>query len=240
MGPWVIRALDGRHSLRVTDINDPPESFRHEYLKLDVADLDGVVAAADGMDAIINLSVLREHPVVAFDVNTRGNYNLAVAAVEHGIRKIVNTGPHFQLSGPQYVDWDFDLNPDMPPQPGTRLYPITKALGQEVLRVFSERHDIYVQTLLFWNMRIPDSKTLFGGPEKQVPAPFSVAWPDAGTAVRAALEVEPERLPSRCETFFVFPDIPHRKFTNAKIRRILGWQPRYQLEALWNKHPEEK
>ena len=245
MGPWVVRALEGRHELRVTDVNDPPAGFAHEYVKLDVGDLDGVVRAAEGMDAILNLSVMRHDRRLAFDVSARGNYNLAVAAVRHGVRRIVNTGPHFQVAGPQYEEWDFALNPDMPPRPGTRLYPLTKALGQEVLRVFAERHDLYVQTLLFCNLRQTDTlRGPEGTPEwHRVPGsdmwPFTTAWPDVGTAVRAALEVELARLPSRCETYFVLPDIPHGKFANAKIQRVLGWQPRYQLEPFWNKVPPD-
>ena len=245
MGPWVVDALAGRHTLRVTDINDPPRSFPHEYRRLSVADLDGVVAAAAGMDAIVNLSVLREDRVQAFEVNLQGNYNLAVAAAEHGIRRIVNTGPHFQLAGPQYEEWDFDLNPDMPAQPGTRLYALTKALGQEVLRVFSEQHDLYVQTLLFMHMlhpgtwlpgrTEPGAKALLG---RDLNRPFTIAWPDTGTAVRAALEVELAKLPSRCETYFVFAPIPHRKFSSDKITRILGWQPTYHLEQFWIRPPE--
>ena len=239
MGPWVVDALAGRHTLRVTDINDPPRSFPHEYRRLSVADLDGVVAAAAGMDAIVNLSVLREDRLQAFEVNLQGNYNLAMAAAEHGIRRIVNTGPHFQLAGPQFEDWDFDLNPDMPPQPGTRLYALTKALGQEVLRVCSEQHDLYVQTLLFMHMlhpgtwlpgrTEPGAKALLG---RDLNRAFTIAWPDTGTAVRAALEVELAKLPSRCETYFVFAPIPHRKFSSDKITRILGWQPTYHLTVL--------
>ena len=246
MGPWVIEALAGRHTLRVTDINDPPADFAHDYRRLSVADRDGVVAAAEGMDAIVNLSVLREDRVQAFEVNVQGNYNLAVAAVRHGIRRIVNTGPHYQLAGQQYEDWDFDLNPDMPPQPGTRLYALTKALGQEVLRVFSERHDLYVQTLLFmgmrhpgtwlWNRHQPGDKAILG---QDLERPFVIAWPDTGTAVRAALEVELARLPSRCETYFTFARTPHRKFSSEKITRILGWQPTYHLEQFWIRPPDE-
>ncbi|MDE0219415.1 MAG: hypothetical protein OXJ90_09105 [Spirochaetaceae bacterium] len=165
-------------------------------------------------------------------------------AVRHGIRRIVNTGPHYQLAGLQYEKWDFDLNPDMPPQPGTRLYALTKALGQDVLRVFSEQHDLYVQTLLFMGMRQPGTwlsnhhqpgdRAVLG---QDLDRPFVIAgrlardrartaWPDTGGAVRAALEVELARLPSRCETYFTFARTPHRKFSSEKITRILGWQPR--------------
>ena len=65
--------------------------------------------------------------------------------------------------------------------------------------------------------------------------PFSVAWPDAGDAIRCAVEAPSSRLYSNFESFFVFADLPHGKFRNDKIRRVLGWSPRYQLEARWNK-----
>ena len=240
LGPWVVQALGNRHRLRITDIADSP-AITHEYRQLDVSNLDAVVDAAEGMDAIVNLSVLRPHRQIAFDVNTRGNYNMRTAAVTHGIRRVINTGPHYQLAGPGYEDFDFALNPDMPPQPGTRLYALTKALGQEVVRVFTTRHDIYAQTLLYYNLFDPGDPTGGrGGATRTHPAgsdltPFSIAWPDAGDAIRCALEVPLERLPTRCETYFVFADLPHDKFTNDKARTQLSWRPRYHLERLWNK-----
>ena len=43
-----------------------------EYLELDVRDETAVAAAAaDGIDAIVNCSVLRHHPRLSFDVNVR-------------------------------------------------------------------------------------------------------------------------------------------------------------------------
>lgn len=240
LGPWVIKALAGRHELLVTDINDAPENSGHEYRKVDASDLRQVVRAAEGVECIVNLSVLRHDRKLAWDVSTRGNYNMMAAAVEHGVRRVINTGPHFQLAGPQYEAWDFGLNPDMPPQPGTRLYAISKAMGQEICRVFADRHDLYVMTLLYYNMKLPGS--LAAPLETQVTyhndmTPYSLAWTDCGEAVRCAVEVELSRLPSRCETFFTFSDIPHDKFRNDKLQRLLGFRPRYHLEAMWNKSP---
>ncbi len=242
LGPWVVKSLAGRHDMLVTDINAPPKGFAHRFSKLDVSDLDGVVRAAEGMDCIVNLSVLRHDRKLAWDVSARGNYNMMVAAARHGIRRVVNTGPHFQLAGPQYEFWDFGLNPDMPPQPGTRLYAISKAVGQEFCRIFATRHDLYVMTLLYYNMKLPGS--LAGPLEKQVTyhddmTPHSLAWTDCGEAVRCAVEVDLSRLPSRCETFFTFSDIPHDKFRNDKLHRLLGFRPRYHLEAMWNKAPQD-
>ena len=238
LGPWTIKALEGRHELRVTDINDPSADFVHEYVKLDASDLDGVVEAAAGMDVIVNLSVLRHDRKLAFDVSTRGNYNMMVAARKHGIGRVVNTGPHFQTVGPQYEEWDFGLNPEVPPAPGTRLYALSKALGQEICRIYAERHGIQVLTLHYYNMMHSDTLATAGGEAVTLHndlTPFSVAWPDAGDAIRCAVEVPESRLYSKFESFFVFTDLPHGKFRNDKIRRVLGWKPRYQLEARWNK-----
>ena len=78
--------------------------------------------------------------------------------------------------------------------------------------MFSENHDLFVQTLLFMGMRVPGSWWLRPdntGPGLQLgqdlEQPFFVAWPDVGSAIRAALEVELVRLPSRCEDLLRVP-----------------------------------
>ena len=241
MGPHVVSALEGRHRLLVTDVAEAPEGMRHEYRRLDAGDSEGVMTAAAGMDAIVNLSVSRSDRRTAFEVNVSGNYNLTRAANAHGIRRIVNTGPYYQVSGPQSDEWDHLLSPDDPPQPGTRLYALTKALGQEILRVWCSHHDVFVQTLLFYLMRdaAPTAKPPTDPNDPGAPGmdmvPFTVAWPDTGTAVRAALEVELAKLPSRCETYFVSARLPHGKYRNDKIERVLGWRAQYALEYLWQR-----
>ena len=76
LGPHVVKALEGEHEMRLTDVNDlegsPLDGTSHEYVKVDVSNLEQVVSAAQSMEAIVNLSVLRPHRQVAFDVNARG------------------------------------------------------------------------------------------------------------------------------------------------------------------------
>lgn len=230
LGPHVIKALQEKHELRLTDINDPPETC-HEYLRIDASNLDQVVSAAEDMDAIVNLSVLRNDPQLAFDVSARGCYNTMTAAVRHGIHRVVNTGPHFTVTGPAYEVFDHDIRPDAPPQPGTGLYALTKSLGQEICRVFTEHHDISVTTLLFYNFRDQDDHSADG----QDFTPYSVSWSDAGNAFAAALDTSPASLPSKCEVFLVFADLPHNKFSNEKAKRLLGWRPVDTLEQFWKK-----
>ena len=228
MGPHVIKALEGEHELRLSDVNDL-EGSPHEYRKIDVADLDAVVDAAEGMDAIINLSVLRDHRKIAFDVSMRGCYNVMTAAVTHGVRRVINTGPHFTLAGATYERFDYDIGPDIPAQPGTNLYALTKSLGHEICRVFTRNHDVYVMGLFFYNFRPEDSQV------GQDLTPYSLTWEDTGRSFASALAVDLDTLPSRWESFFVFTDLPHHKFSNEKAKRILGWQPTRDLREFWTK-----
>ncbi len=234
-GPHVVKELAPHHRLRITDVRPAPPEMReqfpdHQYFDLDVTSQEQVMEGADGVDAIVNLSVVRHHPVLAFQVNALGCYHIMKAAVEHGIRRMVNTGPHFTVAGPSYEHFDFRINPDVPPQPGTGLYPITKSLGHEVCRVFTEHHDVYVQDLLLYSLREEDELTAGAGG-----VPFVVTWADAAQAVRLALEIDLARLPSKCEVFFIFGDIPQQRFLNDKAKRILGFQPEGDVAVLWKR-----
>ena len=236
LGPHVVKALGNIHQLRLTDINDAPETV-HEYVQLDVANLDAVTKAAEGMDAIVNLSVLRTDRKIAFDVNARGCYNVMAAAIKNGIERVVNTGPHFTIAGPSYEDFDFDINSEIPPRSGTGLYAHTKSLGQEICRVFAANHDLVVITLLFYHFLEPD-KFILGGPTSNIEfVPFSVTWEDAARVFVPALDVPLGDLPTRSEIFNVLCDLPHGQFTNEKTKRILGWIPTDNLHTHWRKSP---
>ncbi len=233
LGPHVVKELAPHHHLRITDIRPAPPEIRrqfpdHEYADLDVTSHEQVMRQAEGMDAIVNLSVVRRDPRLAFQVNLLGCYHVMQAAVAHGIRRVVNTGPHFTVAGPSYEHFDFGIGPDVPPQPGTGLYPITKSLGQEVCRIFTEQHDIWVQDLLFYSLREEDELTRGRGG-----VPFVVAWPDAARAVRLALEIDSARLPSKCDVFFILGNLPQQKFLNDKAKRILGFEPKGDVARLF-------
>lgn len=230
LGPWVVEALEGHCDLRVTDVSaiDTP----HESMVVDVADFDQVMAAAEGMDAIVNCSVLRSDGKIAFDVNTLGTYNAVRAAVEHGMSRFINTGPHFTVAGSVYYDFDYGISEEVPAHPGTGLYALTKATGQEVCRLFSENHPIHILCLLFLSFKPPAPEPEAEGLDLNS---FSVTFRDAGEAVRLALEVDLATLPSRNEVFFITTDLPHGKFSNTKAQRLLGFEPRDKLEKYWRR-----
>lgn len=228
MGPHVVRSIEGEHILRITDTM--PIESPHETQLVDVTDIEQVRRAAEGMDAIINLSVLRHDRQLAFDVNTRGSYNTMQVAVEHGIERVINTGPHFTLAGQTYEDFDFGITPDIPSHPGTNLYAITKSLGQEVCRIFTDNYPLHVLTLLFLTFLDHDDQRQ--GTDLN---PFTVSWRDCGESFRCALMADLETMPSPCECFFIVADLPHDWVSNQKAKQLLGFRPRDNFEAVWRK-----
>ncbi|MGH2355337.1 MAG: NAD-dependent epimerase/dehydratase family protein, partial [Chloroflexota bacterium] len=206
----------------------------HEMRQVDVTDPAQVMAACEGMDAIVNCTVVRPHLEQAFLVNCVGAYNVMRAAVAHGIRRVVHTGPQqVMLDRPGGYRWDSDVPADAPPPPGTHLYRHSKYLGQEICRVFAEEHGLEVPVLqfsAFVDPATPESATAEAG---RGISPMTVSWDDAGHAMRRALEVP--ALPRPCEVFHIVADLPHGKFSNEKAGRLLGWRPRDTLERLWTR-----
>lgn len=242
------RALERDHTLRLCDkrslseivADGTPQSRGapvprllgppHEMCQVDVTDYSQVLQATRGMDAVINMTVIRPDPVQAFRVNTLGAYNVVRAAVECGIRRVVQTGPQQVTNRMPGGYWaDSDLSSDVPPRPGVALYFISKFLGQEIMRLFAQEHDLEVPTLVFGPFTNPDDcePDEFGG------YPFLVSWADAAEAVRGALRAP--SFPRPFEIFHIVADLPHGKYRNQRTKRLLHWQPRDNLDIHWRR-----
>ena len=211
----------------------PPEP-PHEERSVDITDAAAVLEAATGMDAIINLSVLRHDPVEAFRVNTLGAWNVMRAAVALGIRRVVHTGPILTLAPhPAGYVQDRDVGSDVPPRPGDNLYFVSKFFGQEICRIFAEQHGIACPTLLYCGFVDPAT----GAPQRRAPHPFSISWEDSGRSLAAAVTVE--QMPQPFEVIHILADSPHDRYRNDAARRILGWEPRDRLDHLWRRQRDE-
>lgn len=201
----------------------------HEMAVVDVRDPQQVMAACEGMDAIINCTVVRADPVDAFLVNTVGATNVMQAAVAHGIRRVVHTGPLTQhLTGQWDYQWDYDVSPDAPGRPFDHLYIHSKYLGQEICRVYAEYYGLEVPVLLF--------NALYNPAMPVASHPFMISWPDTGRSLRRALEVS--SLPSPFETLFISADLPHGHYEHSKAQRVLDFVPRDALQNFWQDTPE--
>lgn len=246
----VLRA----NRLRLTDIHPlaqlaaaPPQSPGapkprpaappHEERLTDITNPDAVYHAATDMECVINCTVIRDDPVRAFQVNVLGAYNMMRAAVDAGIRRVVQTGPALTLA-PHPVGYTEDraIESNTPPRPGDNLYFISKYAGQEICRIFAERHEIACPTLLFCGFVNPDQphdEHLRHGLH-----PFSVSWADAGRAIAAATRVN--RLPEPCPIIHVLADSPHGRYRTTAARDILRWRPRDGLDRFWYREAQRR
>jgi nucleoside-diphosphate-sugar epimerase len=245
LGAAVAEVLAPHFTLRLTDLKPIEELIHaqpqsegaplptipqppHEWRCVDVRDAAQVVDACAGMDAIVNLSVVRHNPADAFRVNTLGAFHIMQAAVTHNIHRVVHTGP-FMLGdrGAGGYDWDEYVVDDVPPRPGTGwVYIPSKLLGQEICRVFAEHYGLSVPALTFCAFRNP------AVPSRYV-HPLSVSWIDAGHAIHCALTVE--TLPEPYIYFHIGADLPHGVFPNQKAKTILGWQPQDRFEDIYGR-----
>jgi nucleoside-diphosphate-sugar epimerase len=233
---YVLRLTDLRPLDEIARENKPqshgapvarPLGPPHESRVVDVRDPDQVTAACEGMDAIINCTVVRPDPVEAFLVNTLGAYKVARAAASCGVRRVVHTGPQMlALHDRNDYSWDYDVPGDAPARPGLHLYGHSKYLGQEICRVFAEYYGLEVPVLLFSQFLNPDIAD-------QGLYPMVVSWADTGRVIRAALEAN--ALPTPYEEIHVTADVPHGRFSARRAKEVLGWEARDSLEHLWRR-----
>lgn len=249
LGAAATTALKDHYTLRCTDVvpieqivaeqrrqSDTaplPELLEapHERRVVDVAQYDQVLDACRGMDAAINLTVVRRHLEKAFTVNTVGAFNIARAVTENGIKRLIHTGPfHAMLRHNADYFHDYELVDDVPLHPGDDLYALTKYLGAQITRVFAERQRLEVLTFLFRAFR---SRRIAPEERGRGVLPFTVSWEDAGESFLHGLRADV--MPTPYEVFFICSDTPDRKHRVDKARRLLGWTARDTWEALYRR-----
>ena len=219
IGPYVTPGLEPYYNVHLADITPHPSG--KPIRSVDITSYEQVLDAMDGMDAAINFAVLRDDPVISFDVNTKGMYHVMKAAVEHGIKKVIHTGPQ---SARYWYDHDFDID-DVPEMPGTGYYIITKYLSMEICKIYARVYGIQTVCFLFNGLGPKPTEVV----AKQDFPTFTVVWEDLQQACRLALEIE--SVPDNFQSFNLLSYFGHGKYLVEKARRILGYTPMGGLEA---------
>lgn len=223
VGPDLTPGLEQDYDLRLTDVKPHPAGLPIE--PVDVRSYEQVLEAARGMDAIMNFTVVREHPVDSFDVNTAGAWHVMKAAAELGIGKVIHSGPQAVRSA---YDHDFGVD-DAPAVPGTGCYVLSKWLSAEICRVFAQAHGIQTVYFVFNGLGpAPEPVT----EPRDAPA-FTVVWQDLHHICRLALEAE--SIPDDYQSFNVLSFRGPGIYTFEKARRILGFEPTADWDACFRR-----
>lgn len=249
VGAAAIQALRDHYTLRVTDLKSMAQiaaapshqgqrapvsellGAPHENRVVDITKYAQVLEACRGMQAAINLTVVRPHPVLAFTVSMVGAYNLAKAAVECDLKRLIHTGPFHTHMGHEADYWnDFQVPAEVPLHPGDDLYALTKYLGLRITDCFARERGLEVLTYLFCSFL----------PRKVEPEdrgrgvhPFATSWEDTGEAFLCGLRAP--KMPSPHEVFFICAELPHGKFRADKAERLLRWKARDTFEEWYRR-----
>ena len=136
---------DEGHDLRGFDVVARAERQR-DYTPGDLRDLPAVRLAMQGVDAVVHLGAVpgdRDDGAVVMQTNVLGTYNVLQAAHEYGVPRLVYfssinaQGSVKGLRPPEYLPID-DLYPHHPLTP----YQLSKHLGEEICRSFSESYGL--------------------------------------------------------------------------------------------------
>ncbi len=224
IAPRLMEGLDPYYDITLADVQAHPQG--REITTVDIADLDQVMEAAAGMDALMNWTVVRDDPDVSFHVNVRGALNVMKAAAAHGIKRVIHTGPQYVR---YHYDHDFDIA-DVPRSTGVGYYVLTKTLSGEICAAYARAHQIHTACFLFNGLSDRPTE-----PRRGDHPPFHVIWEDLQLAVRLALEVE--AIPEYYQEFNMTSYEAHGKYSSDKARRLLGWERIDNWERFYRREP---
>jgi nucleoside-diphosphate-sugar epimerase len=230
VGNLLVPLLGPRHRIRVLDLQPPAHPV--EYVRADATDYPALVAALDGIDAVVHAAMGSEEGAeaellaAAVDVNVKSVCLTALAAHWAGVPHLVHLSSLSVYRDVAARDIDESVPPD-----ASDGYGLTKRLGEEVCRAAVAEYGMSVNVLrLAWPT--PDEvwpawaklqpPQLMSGPDG---APLlATAASDVASAVDAALDLR-----DGFQVFAVAVAAPGRWRTDL-VRDRLGWSPRYAAE----------
>ncbi len=139
IGSYIREPFDDRYTMRLADIVEIENPRGHEVMTADIADLDQMQRACEGMDTVVHLAADRS-PAADFyetllSLNIIGTYNVFRAAKDQGCERVVFASSiNAMLAYPPdlSVTWDMPVNPP-------NVYGVTKCFGEALGQCFA--HD---------------------------------------------------------------------------------------------------
>lgn len=171
-----------------------------------------------GMDAIVHVAepLPQDTELQQIDFLTRCTYNLCLAAVAEGIKRLIYLSTLDLMTA---YDENYTVSERWRPRPTTAAPVLAKHLGELVCREFAREHKLNVAVLRIG--KLARAEEVMGRPVD----PLWVDGRDVAQAVSRALMVET----GRWAIFHIQSASPHAHFSAATAQRVLGYTPEHDF-----------
>lgn len=185
IGRWLIKSLvEAGHEVRTFDRTARHRGEDWEHIPGDLRDIAVVRQAVQDMDAVAHMGAISfdsrtNSPEELLEVNVQGTWNMLLACVEAGVERLVYfssinalgcVGGHRPAA---YLPID-DVYPHHPLSP----YQLSKHLGEELCKAFTDKHGLITPCLRPVYVTAPDQYEAWQKPrtERQVEWAKSEYW----------------------------------------------------------------
>lgn len=163
IGRYLIPVLVRKHRIRA--FGRKQVQFKGiESVKGDLRDFNSIKNALKGIEEVIHLGAITawQEPILTLDTNVKGTYNLAEAAVQEKVKRIIfasSIAAYGCLSEnfvPEYLPIDEEH-----PCKSEDMYGLSKFLGEELLKCYTGKESIATISLRFsWVQTFQESTSL--------------------------------------------------------------------------------
>ena len=220
VGTVLVDRLADDYELVPTDADpEAPEGTT----QLDIRDLDALVEAFDGVDAVVHLAGAASPEAdweSVLELNIAGTRNVLEAARLAGVRRVVYASSNHAIGGYD-VDGQWPVTPEMPVRPDS-LYGVSKVFGEALGRFYREAHG-----LEFVPLRIGWSSGDWGAADSDVLRAMWLSEDDTARVVRAALEADD---PSGGPYYATSDNGGRHRWDMSNTISELGYQPQDSWE----------
>lgn len=224
----VAEALRPDYDLRLF-VHRTPSGLEEEEIFGDVQNPEDVARAMEGVDMALHFAIARlsSSAQAQFDVNVKGTYNVAEAAAQCGVKRLIYTSSMTVSMTTERADEGGRLFTEEETVTPKSAYALTKYLGEEICRCYADRFPSGVICFRLGNF-VPKPGTPL---EKTKFYPGWIHREDVGRAYRLAVEAKDIGF----EVFHLFADVPGLKWANSKVNGLLGFTAEHRFEAFWPK-----
>ncbi len=211
----LANGLRDRYPIRLTE--RVPVRTEHEFVQCELGHDRSTNLAVQGARAIVHVAepLSAETGGQQIDYQTRCNYNLLTAAAEEGVPRVVLLST-LDLMTP--YDPTFTVSETWTPRPVPEPRVLARHLCEYTAREFAREGRLTIVTLRLGRVVNADDVK---------DRPFDPLWLDERDMIQAVAAALEAKIDNKWSVFHIQAESPRARFSVARAKTALGYQPRY-------------